>query len=285
MNTLAIKETSQSVFKQSIVESEPIKPTHINEQNYWDNYYENETNYEWNNGILEENPVSDYATILIYNWLVKLFGYYFETHHNGNMANLEMGFRLNLGHKTCIRKPDLGIVCHHNPIQLQPKDRSYQGIFDICVEAVSDSSAKEIIRDTIVKKQEYAQAGIKEYYLVYEHGCDAVKGIELYRLEKGRYHAVKKTTDGLIQSSVLEGFQFRFSDCYHQPDAKKMCLDPVYQQFVFPEYQLEKKRADDAEQRADNVTQLFQQEKVRANDAEQQIIKLQTLLAKQDLNS
>jgi hypothetical protein len=51
-----------------------------------------------------------------------------------------------------------------------------------------------------------------------------------------------------LQSTVLTGFQFRVEDGYHQPDVKEMCLNPVYQAFVFPDFQLEKSRADTAEQ-------------------------------------
>jgi hypothetical protein len=96
----------------------------------------------------------------------------------------------------------------------------------------------------------------------------------------------------LLQSTVLKGFQFRFDDCYHQPDAKEMCLDPVYQAFVFPEYQLEKMRADAAEQqitlektRADDAEQQIsiekiraEAEKTRADTAEQKLLSLQATL-------
>jgi hypothetical protein len=74
----------------------------------------------------------------------------------------------------------------------------------------------------------------------------------------------------LLQSTVLKGFQFRFDDCYHQPDAKEMCLDPVYQAFVFPEYQLEKTRADAAEQQTTLEKTRAEAEKTRADAAEQQ---------------
>jgi hypothetical protein len=279
MRAVAQKKTYPAIFKPAIIKSksEPSPPT-IDEHNYWDQYYQHEINYEWNNGILEEKLVSDYATVLIYHWLMKLFGHYIETHHTIQMTHLEMGFRLNLGHKVCIRKPDLGIVCQHNPVQLSPKDRSYQGIFDICVEAVSDSKPQEVIKDTVIKKQEYAQAGVKEYYLVYDKGCDAVRGIELYRLENGVYQSVKKTAEGLLQSTVLKGFQFRFDDCYHQPEAKEMCLDPVYQAFVFPEYQLEKTRADAAEQQTTLEKTRAEAEKTRADTAEQKLLSLQATL-------
>jgi hypothetical protein len=63
-----------------------------------------------------------------------------------------MGFDLHLANKVTVRKPDLGIVLNNNPIALLPTDRSYHGIFDICIEALSDSSTAEVKRDTIVKQ-------------------------------------------------------------------------------------------------------------------------------------
>jgi len=45
----------------------------VSEQTYWEEYYlESDVHYEWNNGRLEEKPVSDYATYLVYMWLVEL---------------------------------------------------------------------------------------------------------------------------------------------------------------------------------------------------------------------
>ena len=61
--------------------------------------------------------------------------------------------------KTTIRKPDLGVVLNSNPIPLGDHHRSYRGIFDICVESLSDSSQTEIDRDALIKQEEYATAG------------------------------------------------------------------------------------------------------------------------------
>jgi hypothetical protein len=39
----------------------------ITEQEYWEHYYnDSETNYEWNNGCLEEKHMSDFITYLVY---------------------------------------------------------------------------------------------------------------------------------------------------------------------------------------------------------------------------
>ncbi len=41
--------------------------TEVSEKEYWKEYYElSDIHLEWNNGILEEKPVSDHETILIY---------------------------------------------------------------------------------------------------------------------------------------------------------------------------------------------------------------------------
>lgn len=45
----------------------------VSEADYWENYYENsDVVYEWNNGYLEEKPVSDKSTILMYQWFLEL---------------------------------------------------------------------------------------------------------------------------------------------------------------------------------------------------------------------
>jgi Uma2 family endonuclease len=243
----------------------------VSESLYWEKYYEHPTkNYEWNNGYLEEKPVSDYATFLIYNWLMKLFGFYFETYHNGALVNLEMGFRLDLPEKVTIRKPDLGVITNLNPVQFSLRDRTYQGIFDLCIEALSDSSKKEIFRDTVIKKQEYAQAGVKEYFIVYDKEGDINTEMEFYHLgDDGVYQPIERREGDLIQSQLFPGFQFRISDLHKRPEQKAMCEDPVYRNFVFPAYQQQKQRADLEEQRANSEEKRADLEEQRANSEKQ----------------
>ncbi len=41
----------------------------VSEEEYWEKYYgESDFVYEWNNGYLEEKPVSDYMGYLMYEW-------------------------------------------------------------------------------------------------------------------------------------------------------------------------------------------------------------------------
>ena len=46
-----------------------------------------------------------------------------------------MGFRLELGkNKVSIRKPDLAVILHSNPVEAKPLDRSFGGVCDLRIE-------------------------------------------------------------------------------------------------------------------------------------------------------
>jgi Uma2 family endonuclease len=220
----------------------------VTEAEYWEKYYEySDVVCEWQDGYLEEKPVLDYLTILMYKWLLQLLEYYLMTYPIAKAVLLEMGFRLVLPYKINIRKPDLGVVLNDNPIPLLPEDNSYKGTFDLCVEALSNSSIQAIHRDTVKKKGEYAAAGVKEYYILYGHG----EPMAFYRLNAaGVYELVLQPQSGLIQSEVLPGFQFRFADLFAQPTPQEMIADPIYQNFVLPNYRQEQLARQQAEQRA-----------------------------------
>ncbi|MEA3638719.1 MAG: Uma2 family endonuclease [Lamprobacter sp.] len=142
---------------------DPPAGTRVSEADYWAYYYEHENSYEWNDGVLEVRPVSDTLTLSVYHWLLQLLQFYLDTHDNARLTALEMGFRLRLVDKVVIRKPDLGVVLDSNPIPLGDDDRSYKGTFDLCVEALSDSTPAEIARDPEQKRREYEAAGVREY--------------------------------------------------------------------------------------------------------------------------
>ena len=73
-----------------------------------------------------------------------------------------------------IRKPDLSVVLQDNPHPLLPSDCSYHGVFDLCIEALSDRERSGIERDTVTKKAEYARGGVPEYYTL--HRDEALQG-------------------------------------------------------------------------------------------------------------
>lgn len=224
----------------------------VSEARYWDAYYEYaDISYEWNDGVLEEKPVSDYLSFLVYRWFVSVLEQFLTVHPIGKMVGLEFGFRLALPEKVAIRKPDLGILSAENPVDLDFYDRSFAGIFDLCIEVLSDSDRGEIERDTRVKFLEYEQAGVREYYILDRKGTYTAF---YQRTPTGQYAPIipeHKPEGDLIRSEVLPGFQFRIDDLYRRPSLQEMAEDPVYRGFVLPFYGETRQRADAEKARAD----------------------------------
>ncbi|MCP4698246.1 MAG: Uma2 family endonuclease, partial [Gammaproteobacteria bacterium] len=239
-------------YRQDTTYSPPRR--RVTEAEYWEKYYEHpDTVYEWHNGYLEEKPVSEHVTYLMYKWLLELLDYYLMTCPVAELAGLEMGFRLVLPEEINIRRPDLGVVLNDNPVPLLLTDSSYNGSFNMCVEAVSVSTKGMIKRDTVTKKGEYAKGGVQEYYILDGHKNHT----KFYRLgAHGRYVSIKPLKGGIIRSEVLPGFQFRISDLYKRPSPDEMISDDVYKGFVFPGYSEAKQQAEEAKQQAEAATLL-----------------------------
>lgn len=215
----------------------------VSEKVYWEEYYHlSDHSYEWNNGVLEERPVSTFGTGKMYQWFLILLLKYFRAYPIGKPTTLGMGFRLafpaksepesknQLASKIIIRKPDLGVVLDDNPVPLLLTDSRYNGIFDICVEAIGDLTQETIERDTVHKKEEYERLGVREYYILDYTG----KAMAFYRLnQSGKYEEIEPIDGDIIQSEVLPGFGFRISDLHKQPFYDQRIEDRVYD-FVFP---------------------------------------------------
>lgn len=208
----------------------------VSEAVYWQQYYDHpDYNYEWNNGYLEEKPVADYANFQLYFWFLRLLHSYLDVQPIARTTGLEMGSKIVSSTKTSVRRPDIGVVLNRNPVPLGDYDRSYQGIFDLCIESLSDSNKAAIERDTVVKYQEYAQAGIAEYYILDDRARETA-----FLENVGGLYRPLPVVNGVVQSKVLPGFQFRVADLYHQPSLVALADDAVYQGFVMPEYQAER---------------------------------------------
>ncbi len=49
----------------------------VSEAEYWQDWYNTgDLSYEWNNGRLEEKPVSDFETFQVYLWFLELLRHY-----------------------------------------------------------------------------------------------------------------------------------------------------------------------------------------------------------------
>lgn len=248
----------------------------VSEDEYWRTYYlDSDIHYEWNNGRLEEKPVSNYETFLVYEWFMHLLRLFLDTKPIAKMVALEMGFRLALPTGVAIRKPDFGVVCNDNPQPLLPLDASYHGIFDLCVEALSDLDRRDILRDTQVKKAEYAAGGVPEYYIL--HRTPELQSF-FARTASGVY-APLAPVDGLIRSRVLPGFQFRPADLCRRPEHATLRDDPVYAAFVLPGWRETEERARAFELRTREAEQARDEAERRARQSELELARLRARLA------
>ncbi|MEA1969244.1 MAG: Uma2 family endonuclease, partial [Thermodesulfobacteriota bacterium] len=234
-------------------------PEKVPEDVYWEEYYElSDIHYEWNDGFLEEKPVSDYKAIAMFLWFMELLGHFIKVYPIGKIMTMEMGFRMKTAQKTVIRKPDAGVILNTNPVDLNETDIRYSGIVDLCVELLSDSNKKNIERDTKIKKEEYCLGGVEEYFILDGKGK---RTVFYHRLQSGKYAKIEPV-DGIVKSKILPGFQLRIDDLYSRPSLEEMSGNKVYRDFVMPFYQAEKEKVKIEFKRAE-------QEKQRAEQAEQ----------------
>jgi len=246
--------------RDEIIESdhdESLEGMQVSEEVYWDQYY-TDTPYEWNNGILEVKPLSDYRSNLLQIFFEDLIHEYHDLGINFQQIKCEIGFRMMLKKGKKIRKPDIGFVGPES-LQMDEVDCSYQGIFDLCVEFLSDSKPSEVKRDTKEKYLEYEEAGVKEYFILDRNKTHTA----FYRLNNGHYEPID-TSDGIVRSEVLKQFQFRIEHLYSRPDMIELINDPVYKHYVMISYQKEKQRADLTEKMIEKEKKRAEQEKARA---------------------
>jgi Uma2 family endonuclease len=248
----------------------------VSEAEYWADYYEHpDFSYEWNNGYLEEIPVSDHKNLKMYAWFATLADVYLQEHPVAEKTITDFGFRLALPGGTKVRKPDMAFVLNSNSAVLEDDDRSFSGTFDLCVELISDATEADIERDTKEKKEEYETAGIREYFIL----DFSETHMAFYRRnKKGQYAKIRRINGDVIRSQVLPGFQFRISDLKRRPSLEEMSHDDVYQEFVLPYYRKERERADQAEKMLAMEREAKEQEKQRADVAERRADRLAAML-------
>ena len=251
----------------------------VSETEYWESYYQQtEFRYEWNNGVLEVKPMADYLSFTVYRWFLELLGHFLFCFPIAKIFGQEVGFRLGLAEKTCVRVPDLALVLDSNPNPVVPLDRRYGGTYDLCIEFLSDSTRGEVERDTMVKKAEYAEAGVSEYYLLDRLGQET----SFYRLAStGVYEPIPITSEGVLRSAILPGFQFKVLDLYEKPLFHKLSADAVYREFVMPYYQEEKRKTRKERQARQAAERREEKERATRQALEVEVRRLQTLLERQ----
>lgn len=273
-------ETTLKIIEKETLGLPPLskKTKKVSEEEYWRDFYEHpDYQYEWKNGYLEEKPMPDFLSVEVYTWFIELLKEYLRTSRIGRVMTLEMGFRLDLGDEVSVRKPDLGVILHSNPVQAHPSDRSFHGICDMCIELLSDSSLSEVERDTVIKKREYAKAGVKEYYILDRYG----KHTAFYRLnQSGFYEPLEESEKGVICSAVLEGFAFRIEHLSIQPLFKDLIHDPIYQPFIRKDLQEERQQKEEALKRESLERQQKEEERQQKEEALKREARLLEILKK-----
>ena len=253
------------------------EPLVVSEAEYWKTYYEHpDCQYEWNNGLLEKKPMPDFLSISLYQWFFHLLGEYLSVFPIGRMMALEMGFRLERGNnQVSIRKPDLAVILHANPVVPHPTDRSFHGVCDLFIEFLSDSTPSEMERDTVHKKEEYAKAGVAEYYIL-----DRLhKHTAFYSLnEQGVYERMESKEPGVIHSRVLDRFAFRLEDLEKQVAFERLIEDPLYQPFLLKSLQQERQQKENALAREEKERQQKENALAREEKALAEVERLHALL-------
>ncbi len=241
----------------------PLAPDHgrrVSKEEYWARWYENpypnlDVSYEWNNGILEAKPLPNAPQVRQYRWFFTLMSCYIQTHPIADLINLETGVSMTVldaaepsGKWEVVYKPDIGVILNDNPAPWGALElRAFEGVCDLIVEEISDSTQAEVRRDTEEKKRGYARAGVKEYYIL----DPSDRHVHFYRLiADRRYVEIQPDASGVIHSDVLPGFRFRRADLHKLPDLSDLSLDEIYADFVIPGHLDSVQRAERAEEQA-----------------------------------
>ena len=255
----------------------PAHGLRVTLEEYWEKWYERphqhiDVSYEWNNGILEAKPLPNFAQTEQYRWFFRLLSCFLEVNPIAKILCLETGTYMSVrdeslpsGKWEVVFKPDIGIILDDNPAPWGADDqRSYIGVCDMIVEELSDSTSAEVKRDTEEKKEGYARAGVREYFIL-----DPKDGhMHFYRLGiAGAYEEIEPDEEGVIYSQVLPGFRFRREDLLREPLLVELARDDVYADYVIPELQVAETRVEKAEERADIEARRADTEAQRA-DAE-----------------
>ena len=260
--------------------SPPINPfapddgRYVTLEEYWARWYENpypdiDVSYEWNNGRLEAKPLPNEPQLDLHNWFLDLLHRFISTYPIAKLINLETGFVLTIedpaepsGQREAVRKPDIGVILNSNPVPWGGVDRRhFDGVCDMVVEAVSDSTLAEVLRDTEEKRRDYALAGVKEYYILDPGG----EHMRFYRLiGGGRYEEIQPDLEGVIGSDVLPGLQFRLEEMERQPRMEELALNDVYSGYVIPRLQIAVNKSEVEAQRAEEEAAARQAAEQRA---------------------
>ena len=160
---------------------------------------------ELSDGNIEILPMPNYFHQLISGRLFAALLAFIDQHKLGAICYSPLPVRLWPGK---MREPDLMFMsaAHADRIQTQ-----YWGVPDLAIEIISPGT-ETIDRET--KRDEYAQAGIPEYWII----DPEAKAVELLRLKGESYETVARLTeDGMLASPTFPGFELSLKELFAKP--------------------------------------------------------------------
>jgi Uma2 family endonuclease len=161
------------------------------------------TRAEWVDGEVIELMSVKGRHALVFGFVFLLLKQLVEARRYGLVLSEPFEMRILDGRSA--RQPDIFVVLNEHMGRYS--DERLEGPADLVIEIVSEGSVAE---DIHVKRREYEEAGILEYWIV--EGRLGVSGFEMLRLnEAGYYERVQPDGAGRLHSRVLPG-------CWIDPD-------------------------------------------------------------------
>ena len=177
-------------------------------------WLDEDTRAEWEDGkVVLMSPASIYHE-RIFSLLFRLLTEYVEQHELGEV--IAAPFQMKLARIRRGREPDLMFVTTANLSRVLATH--VDGPADLVIEIVSPES---VARDRVVKFQEYAEAGISEYWVV----DPLEQRVEFFTLDSnGSYSLIAPDADGRYHSYVLPAFWLRSAWLWQQKSPRITAL-------------------------------------------------------------
>lgn len=103
--------------------------------------------------------------------------------------------------ETTIVEPDISVICDHNKLT----ERGCAGAPDWIIEIISPGNPEH---DYIYKLQLYADAGVREYWIVDPHK----ERIFVYYLEQAKFEVETFTFHNIVKANIYDDLFINFSD-------------------------------------------------------------------------
>lgn len=138
-------------------------------------------------------------------FLYKVLSWFVETHELGVVFGPNLQIRPRAGLR---RMPDLMFISNERRHLLHAAH--FEGAPDLAMEIVSDDSVE---RDWRTKYHEYAQGGVREYWVI----DPPHQRVAVYRLNESGQHEDIPIQDGAFHSTVVNGFWIRPEWLWQEP--------------------------------------------------------------------